>query len=504
MLAKLLPRRPPRAFPALVLITLSLILLLASRFHHGSFSPRTFLGHQGGAATTSHHSIERLDPELGECHPEINFLRRHKLALTDTIVYSRRCVQPVHKSQFDRQSVTNITRPLITHQTTVNLTSCFHLEPIPCDPLPLPVPRPYPNKRYSHLIFGVASTFERLNVSLPAFSHWLSGTDALLVGVVADAGSRSPSPDFDLAKLQRDYEAAGVKALFVGPAPKEGNSQDWPLTVEQHHFMLIRNLLRLSTPNTKWLGILDDDTFFPSLHPLDQQLKRYDHTKQQWLGALSDNFNNIKMFGYMAYGGAGIFISPVLAGELDPHLEECIEQSTIGTGDGLLRDCIYSWTQTKLTIVPGLYQHDIRGDVSGFFESGVRPLSVHHWKSWYKVPMPKMAAVAGICGDCFLSRYRFPEDMVFVNGYSIAQYPKGLADVDLDKMEGTWRYADDDFDFSYAPLREPLGPEEKKSYRLWDAEATEGGGLKQMYVHQGDWTKRELDEVVELVWLREH
>jgi hypothetical protein len=269
--------------------------------------------------------------------------------------------------------------------------------------------------------------------------------------------------------------------------------------------MLIRDLLGYATPETQWLGILDDDTFFPSLYPVDKELAKYDHSQPFWLGALSEDFGHIKIWGLMAFGGAGVFISMPLAHELDPVLETCIKDASINTGDGILRDCIYSKTRTKLTIISRFFQHDMLGDLSGFFESGVNPLSLHHWKSWYQEPVLAQAAVTALCGDCYLQRWQFGDNTLMANGYSISIYRDGLDSINLGQYEGTWRFPDHpldghEYDFSFGPLREKLKPEQKKSYRLRDSVVTSSGDLRQIYVYTSDNEREKMDEVIELLW----
>ncbi|EAQ83127.1 hypothetical protein CHGG_10945 [Chaetomium globosum CBS 148.51] len=191
--------------------------------------------------------------------------------------------------------------------------------------------------------------------------------------------------------------------------------------------------------------------------------------------------------------------------ELEPAVRNCIRETTIKTGDGMLRDCVYQRSSTKLTLVEGLYQHDFGGDPAGFFESGRRALSLHHWKSWYRAPVVSMAAVANICGDCFMQRWRFAKDTLLANGYSITVYREGLDSVDLSRMEGTFNEADGRFDFVYGPFRPRLGKDQKKSYRLVavDGGTSKGDRFRQAYVYRA---KRDeegvepVDEVVELVW----
>ena len=557
MQMKILPQRASRRafFPLLAGLILAITLYTLTRLDPGSLTPlrpgeKFSAGGNGeksgsggggkGEGIQGQSIIYRPELEPGLCPPEIEFLRRPELGLSNDIVYTRRCIKPaVQREGFDRDAIANVPDPLISSKTQVNLTSCeAERSDIPCEPLTLQVPAPYPKAQgqYSHLLFGVASTYERMQDSLPAFAHWMAGTGARLVGTVADA---LPGRDFNLTALEEEYARAGVQATFLPPKMTKRISNnaddDRPVPVEHHHFLLIRELIRIvneddddsgskdpsedgigmltrrtpTTSKTKWLGILDDDTFFPSLYPLDEELKRHDHTKPQWLGALSENFEHVKLFGFMAFGGAGAFMSVPLARTLEPHAERCIRETLLNTGDGILRDCVYSHSRAKLTLVPDLYQHDFKGDPSGFYESGVRPLSLHHWKSWYKAPAPAMAAVAkAVCGDCFLQRWTFGEGKVVLsNGYSIAVYKNGVkgvapdGKVDLGRVEGTWHNPERKYDFSYGPLRKKLEAPEKKSYRLVDVNENTGRReLRQVYVHKARDDGGGVDEVVELVW----
>lgn len=202
----------------------------------------------------------------------------------------------------------------------------------------------------------------------------------------------------------------------------------------------------------------------------------------------------------MAFGGAGAYLSAPLAKILGKELDTCIVEATGREGDIILRDCVYQNSKAKLTILPGLYQQDMKGDVSGFFESGVEAINLHHWKSWYRSPVVEMATAALYCGDCFLQRWRFGKDAVFTNGYSIARYLYDINDLDLDQMEGTWFNANRDYDFSIGPLRRKLVQDEKKSFQLKDVDFSERGEFKQLYVWKGNPDVNEADGVIEVVW----
>lgn len=602
----LLLQRPTRGFSIFVTIIFVVVLWSIARLRrHGSLLPSTFdnwggrgewkgQGEGGGGGggnlpsgggtpadqTTLQASQLPYRPQLdpGQCPKDIEYLRRPELGLTDNILYSRRCIKPVYKANFDRNAITNIPGPLVTNTTALDLTSCSHDDDsIPCEPLSLEVPMPYPkDAQYQNLIFGVASKYERMHEAIPAFAHWLAGTGARLVGTIADAvppehqDDDSTKHSFNLTLLEEEYRAAGIVATFLPPKIfkrlnlKDGKPDPRPVPIEHHHFLLIKELLSVIDSDEKtsshWLAILDDDTFFPSLHPLSTTLSQHDHTRPLWLGALSDDFMAVQAWGFMAFGGAGSFLSLPLARQLAPHLEECITTASIQTGDGILRDCVYSHTRTRLTLVEGLNQHDIKGDASGIFESGVWPvLSLHHWKSWYEAPVEKMARVArDVCGDCFLMRVRFgteekdkkkkkQEESLLSLGYSITSYPgleNGLDDVDLSRVEGTWNEAErkEKYAFSYGPVRRRLQEgKEKKSWRLVDVDVEEHSSssssswssppesqstvtrqqsegkketsgwtaskkgkkrFRQIYVHKaaGPAVGESMDEVIELVW----
>ncbi|KAM7218847.1 putative glycosyltransferase [Rhypophila decipiens] len=538
--------------PILLFISLCLLLAATTRsLRNGAGLPRPSFrlgNHQKDGPARHAHQQEkqktipgqpsRLDLKPGQCTPEMDFLRREQLGLTETIRYTRRCIRPIRSDKVDRNILTNISSPLVNtaKMATINLTSCARTEIPPCKVLELHVPNRYPERTYPHLLFGVASSYARMESSIDAFATWLSGTGAQLYVIIQDADKHFLS---DLEQLYRD---SGIEATFVPPPSLQSqsakNEPENP-TIEHLHFLLVRSLLAFSTPGaTQWIGIIDDDTFLPHLYPLQTRiLNQFNPAKAHWIGALSDDFNAISLWGFMAFGGAGVFLSIPLAREIEPHIETCIKRARIQSGDGILKECVYAYTRTKLSIVGGLYQHDIRGDVSGFYEGGLEtPVSLHHWRSWYREEGLPRGVLVGreVCGGCWLQRFKFGgmvagqkqgdgqgeeqgvNDMLFVNGYSISEYfpvpfgeesseeeeedeiwdgpddeeddeeeaegtwkagPGGLDNIDLGRIEGTWGHAfDGEYDFSYGPLRRRLGAARKKSYKLVDVNLVAAAG----------------------------
>ncbi|GAO19334.1 uncharacterized protein UV8b_05234 [Ustilaginoidea virens] len=434
------------------------------------------------------------------CRPDLEHLRRVEYNLTRQIVYQKRCVTGLRDPAASRDVVASEPRPLLDAAASRVLdlrSACDGSLPqdAPCDAITLQVPPPFPAGGYAEFLFGVASSSERLSASVPQFRHWLGGTKARLLAVVTDT-------DFSprrMSRLAAQFERSGIR--FIGARP-----DDPSVGVNELHFVAVRHLLRHAAADTRWGVIIDDDTFFPSLHPVARELAKLDASTPAYVGALSENKDAVDFHGYMAYGGGGIFLSVPLLKLLEPNVEACLNESRIREGDGMLKYCVDDKTAANFTQVQGLHQLDFSGDLAGFYESGKWPLSLHHWKSWHKAPVDKIAQVSHFCGPCLFQRWRFGPDTVLANGYSIAVYSKGTADLQLDRMEATFldSGAGQDWEWSLGPMREKLPKSEKKSYLLIDAEVV-GRHLRQVYVYRPEPSSppsedAPKDEVVELWW----
>ncbi|KAG6008091.1 hypothetical protein E4U21_004972 [Claviceps maximensis] len=441
------------------------------------------------------------------CRSDLDYLRRPEYHLSRHIVYQKRCIHAVRNAANSRDLVGSKPEPLIDQGASRVLdlrSSCNGSLPAesPCDPITVQVPAPFPHRDYSEFLFGVASSTERLEQSIPQFKHWLQGTNARLLAIVTD-------PDLSdrrMAKLAALFNQSGI--LFTGIRP-----QDTAIGVNEQHFVAVRDLLQHAEPATKWGVIIDDDTFFPSLYPVAQVFDSQDASVPAYVGGLSENKDAVTFHGHMAYGGGGIFLSVPLLKLLEPHVDSCLQESRIREGDGMLKFCVEEKTGTNFTEIKGLHQLDFGGDMRGFYESGKWHLSLHHWKSWHQAPVDKIAKIAHICGGCLFQRWRFGSDTLFTNGFSIATYKRGTADLQLDRMESTFTESGNgnDWEWSLGPMRDRVPEEEKKSYLLIDAEMV-GDHLRQVYVHRappppessGRHTKTvenaPKDEVLELWW----
>jgi hypothetical protein len=430
-----------------------------------------------------HEVVPWVQVPLGGCLPELEALKSAELRLSSNISYARRCVKVQLSDEAKRLPLTKVDEPLFPQSQMIDLTTCSTLENLPCDPLVLDIPKPAVGGDASHVLFGLYTTFAKFQDAIPQLEQWAAGNGIHLVVIVADSDKISSG---DIKKTQDALRAKGIAATLVPPSNPS-------LDEAQLHLSIVEELYNAKTDSTQWMALIDEDTFFPFLPALISRLSTYDPALPHYIGALSEDWNAVRLFGYMAYGGAGVFLSAPLVSQIHGVYTQCLGGDHTER-DVILRDCIYKHTTTKLSVEHELHQLDLESDVSGFFESGQRPLSLHHCKSWYKLAIEKMHAVSGICGECFLQRWMFGDGALLNNGYSVVKYREGL-DVDLDRMEGTWAHPNAEYDFSLGPLRQALGEGEKSSWKLLDSGIRGDGKVWQTYVRRA----RE-DSVLELIW----
>ncbi|KAJ6072681.1 hypothetical protein N7467_010766 [Penicillium canescens] len=350
-------------------------------------------------------------------------------------------------------------------------------------PMELKVPRPPKLTIASHIDFGVATSVGRLNDSLNAFQHWAGYTRTRIFALLEPDETGGEA----IREVKTKADAMGINLVIT-------ESEDDYL---RRYFALIPLLEENARESTRWGCIIDDDTFFLSMPKLVDALAKYDHTTPMYIGGLSESIPQIATFGMIGFGGAGVFLSRPLMTQLAGVYDECSQMDF--TGDRRIAMCVYSYTQTRLTVDHRLRQLDLMHDASGFFESGREPpLTVHHWKSWFHADMPKLAVVAELCGDsCLLRQWHFGDGWILTNGFSVIRYHYDPEAGDL-AMEQTWDSHNGASDEAY--LHE-LGPlrrkdDDKKSYQLQDA-VIEDQHVTQWYIMRDP---KYGDEILELSW----
>lgn len=372
----------------------------------------------------------------------------------------------------------------------------------------------------SNMIFGVSTTYERFTAEntspIKEWERWLTDGHGHSngAGLILALFNCSAS---ELNHAEQKLDKAGINATVL--------HSNIDLDMPGRYVDLVSMLYNHPTAkNRKYFALVDDDTFFPYLGELLRTLERFDPQKPFYIGTFTERTDwMIGNKAPFAYGGGGIFLTKPVAQKISSL--PCLDKDSDGMykiggdqGDRLLYNCLHQFTDVTLTYLPELHQEDQFGDASGFYESGQQPLSLHHYKSWHQLHPDQTHTVADACGeDCVLQRFQFKDDFIISNGYSIAEYPKGI-DFDPLQIEGTFNYGDDTdpefgevvFSYSFGQLRKSLSKTGKKrAWGLLGARKEGDGRVKQIYLkRRGDdrWRAEgeegpERDSIVVLTWI---
>jgi len=447
---------------------------------------------------------------------------QEKYTLGDKLEYGQRYIK-IKREDIPRKPLTNVRQPLFPEDFEVVELANLPAQSSCWAPLELPVSNsPYPNSvNASDLLFGISTTYKRLYdekiTPIKEWAYWLtdgngnSNGAGLILRLIDATEAQLNTTRRDLANLGMDVQVFNTESS---------------IEMAKRYLSLLPALYHdLERKPRKWLAMCDDDTFFPSMHRLLAQLGTYNHAADLYIGTLSEDVNNIQRHGSQAFGGAGVFFSTHLAGIVAENFDTCstpakIKEADSGwgpQGDILLRKCVYEHTEVSLTLLRELHQLDFTGDPAGFYESGIAPLSLHHFKggTWHSAEPYEGAKITKVCGeDCFLQRFLFSDDFLVSNGFSVAYYPGGVT-VDLNQMERTFHALPDDngwnLDMMLGPGRHALAETGRKV--AWELKESnmENGHLRQTYVrHFNDWRWKEspggkdmfeLDGILELVWM---
>jgi len=423
--------------------------------------------------------------------------------------FRRYCMKPRKQKGLRRQGLVTISRELPIAASTDLLEASMIAEGLP--PCTIEIDVDVPNFHTTAtedtrvLLLGIATRLSRLEDSLIEMQRWLSHTGTRLVVLIVDVSDLENEKEMiaDLyakaAKLTIDM----VLNSYLDTGDSEGLKNfglAGPLREEARKLQEV-----------KWVGVIDDDTFFVSLSQMVAKLNTFDHRLPLYIGQLSEGFTRISNEGFKAWGGGGIFLSVPLLDELADHSEEC-KSLDVGFGDILWRDCIYHVTSptVKLSLLEGLNQMDFWGDPSGWYEAGHDPIfTVHHWKSWHFHPIPAAHLVADVAGpDSFLQRYSFAEvSSVLTNGYSLVHYPAGIPDLGLTEAtmsedvgverSPSWK----EFHFSMGRTRPVMRVgTEKQSWLFCHALTDSDGSVRQFYLRKNIDGKG-TNSLIEIDWI---
>lgn len=347
----------------------------------------------------------------------------------------------------------------------------------------------------SSLLFGCSTTYGRFRDEggispVHEWARWLTDGNGNSngAGLVLSLFEASQA---DINRAADKLSSLGISATVVASDPT--------LDMPGRYVSLVDLLYNHSTrASRKYFILVDDDTFFPAMSDLVETLSRYDHEKPYYIGTFTERARWLLEHQVpYAFGGGGIIMTTPLVKRISEL--PCLQRNKDGKyvldsdeGDRLLYNCIHEYTETTMTYLPVLHQEDQYGDGSGFYESGIKPLSLHHYKSWHSFIPGKAHVVVDACGeDCLLQRFQFKDDFILSNGYSVVHYPKGI-DFDLGLMEGTYDMGGEEemainVAYTFGGLRKSLsGTGKKKSWILVDSRREGPGIVKQVYVKRMD------------------
>ncbi|KAL8354214.1 hypothetical protein RB601_003866 [Gaeumannomyces tritici] len=478
--------------------------------------------------STENTAGARFDAETMGCEDDFAHLRKLQVryGLQPKFEYYRRHVQ-ISRQDIERSAMTEVDERFLPGEFRLVDTETRTASDTPCpgpEPLHLPVTKsPFPSTaNLSDFLFGVSTTYKRFSdprtSSVDEWAYWLTDSrgrsnGGKLLLLLIDASW------LELRATRNRLKSAGIDADV-----QRSDSKD-PMAVR--YLSLVPAMYgHPARWARKWLVACDDDTFFPSPHALVERMARFDTSRPLYVGTLSEDASNVDRHGAQAFGGAGVFISVPLASEVAAAYDSCRTERKVAEadsgwgpqGDILLRKCIYENTPVRLSMVPELWQLDLMGDPSGFYESGIKPLSLHHYRGgmWHIGYPLAYTRHAHLCGeDCTLQRFRTRDGFVLSAGFSVARYPLGMDDLDTDQMERTFWPAPDDkgwnLDFALGTQRRSLARTGRKlSWDLQESALRPDGSVSQIYVRKAedqrwvDWAGNRMSEndgVVELVWI---
>ncbi|RCI12722.1 hypothetical protein L249_0503 [Ophiocordyceps polyrhachis-furcata BCC 54312] len=511
------------AWIAIFGVVFSVVFFTATRSHLAHNS-HPFFGtfDQDGPSSSDWAPIAevplRSHKKEGDCSVDVQRLAeiKKRYGLGETVQYLRRSVRFNRLPGLKRKRMTMIPHKLVP--------DAFHIVDFSrpqevynrCQgPISVDVPvSGFPSTvDASDFIFGVSTTYARFldpgSSQVEDWTAWLTDGNGHSNGAKLVLTLIEAKPN-ELAEAADRLRKLGIKATVLASDPTAN------MAIRYVQLVPTINKMLDASQSYKWVVLCDDDTFFPSMHALVKRFRSLDSSRKMYVGTLSEDIGAVHRHGSQAFGGAGVFLSVPLVRKISKDCAQGIsdlKKSRDLQGDMVLRECIYEKTDTRLTTIPSLWQLDLMGDPSGFYESGVKPLSLHHYRSWHEAKPGQMIKIARTCGeDCFMQRFQTADDFV-LSGYSVAYYPGGV-DFDANQMEKTSRPSQDDlgwnFDYKFGPQRPALERTGKKiAWELQESTVETDGSVSQVYIRRQDdsrWVDQQggamsdLDGIIELVW----
>ncbi|KAF7535548.1 hypothetical protein G7054_g5291 [Neopestalotiopsis clavispora] len=343
----------------------------------------------------------------------------------------------------------------------------------------------------SSLIFGISSSYGRLTYADDAlirdWARWLTDGKGRTNGASLVL-TLHRATNAEVSYLSAKLRELGIDAVVLAANEHSDVTSRY---IELMHMLSRRNdeLSREGYPK-KFLALVDDDVFFPSLGKLLDRLAKFSESEKVYLGMPSERADwTVESNITLTYGGGAVFFNNRMTNDLI-HLP-CLQESEFSLegelkprGDAYwdehIYKCISQHTDEDMHVLPSFYvpEDDYHGLRTGF-EGGVQPLTLHHYRHRHRFEAWKAHMVSGLCGeDCFLQRFFFRDSWILVNGHSISHYPDGVEVVPMPRTSRLVTQQDRDKE-----------REVKTAARLF-IEPVEGGSVKQRKVVSWTGVKR--------------
>ncbi|KAH8900039.1 hypothetical protein GQ53DRAFT_633848 [Thozetella sp. PMI_491] len=392
----------------------------------------------------------------------------------------------------------------------------------------------------SDLLFGVSTTYSRLvyadNSLVKDWARWLTDGSQRSngAGLVLTLNRGSP---IEVTSAKEILQKHGIDAVV---STAEGD-------VAVRYADMVKLLKKQNDESKtqgrarKYLALLDDDIFFPSVGKLLQKLSKFNSEKEYYIGAPSERtdwvFDDYEAF---TYGGGAVFLTVPLVDRLAQStcLKDIIRDDEVGDQwDMMLYNCVSQTGDMELQVLPSFYNPEEeylfgeRGVIENEgYGGGLQALTLHHYKNTHRFEAGQGHLVTDICGeDCFLQRFLFKDDWVLVNGYSMTHYPEGVEAMSLKERLRTQQPREDHRTevSNKVIIDAPDRPSDlsvvgwrgrRKTWRLLDSTVRENGEVWQAYVNRRgaggpefddrkkedilheEEEKSDLDSLVVLIW----
>ncbi|KAK0375531.1 hypothetical protein CLIM01_07138 [Colletotrichum limetticola] len=384
----------------------------------------------------------------------------------------------------------------------------------------------------SDLLFGISTTYKRLtnaNDSLIMdWQRWLTNGHGKSNGAtVVVTLYRATSGE--AWEIYEKLQAFGIDATVV-PLEKKRDKPSRYLDLVTI-LMDVNEALTEQEHGKKYFGLLDDDIFLPTPGQLTQRLSKFDTSSPYYIGLPSERPDwSVENDTAVTHGGGAIFLTPPGA-LLVSHLPCRPEEGFTGNHtkwDSILHDCVTTHTDLSFHVLPSFYSPTdaLYNIQAATYDLGISPLTLRHYKSRHRFDPSQGHAVTSVCGEaCFLQRFRFADDWVLVNGYSLTHYCAGSEVVPMEAdadLQGAMQYGQE----AEMPLGEGIvlhdSTEDKEvvtwrgTRNVWlllDSVVGEKGEVWQVYVKRRggsgfmdgeeegeDGDGDHLDSVIVLIW----